>query len=299
MSTKGLYESAQAAASLFCTFSEGRPALLPVGIDAVDTVVGGLFPGTLGVVAMDTGIGKSRLALAAALRFGELHSKPGERAGIVSLEDPEDLAGSRILAWASGVDSLKIRTKTFNASEKRSLEQGMQRLRTMDERGSAPKFAYRLGASLDEVKEAVKELTDTGCKVIWLDYLQKIRGVSDDRRSEVGRVMTAFQRACFDGGAVAMMISQFVRRDTANEPQLYHLKESGDIENEARLAILGWQHPTLQRAVQCKVAKSAYGGVGTRFKFRTDRSGMLVPFQEYEGADREQSAPEEGEEDVF
>jgi replicative DNA helicase len=279
MSTKGLYESAKSAAELFRTFSEGRPALLPIGIDAVDSVVGGLFQGTLGVVAMDTGIGKSRLALAASLRFGEVHARPGERAGIISLEDPEDLAGSRILAWASGVDSLKIRTKTFNESEKRKLAAGMERLRQMDDRNTAPRFCYRLGASLDEVVESIKELTGEGCKVIWLDYLQKIRGVSDDRRGEVGKVMTSFQRNCNEGGAVAMMISQFVRRDTSNEPSLNQLKESGDIENEARLAILGWQHPSLARTVQCRVAKSAYGGLDTRFKYRTDRSGMLVPFE--------------------
>lgn len=280
MSTKGLFDSANSAAKLFKTFEEGRPELVPLGIDEVDNALGGLFKGTLTVVGMASGVGKSRLALGSALRFGEVHGKPGERAGIISTEDPEDVVGSRLLAWASGVSSLRIRRKDFTDDDLARLDSGMARLEELDAKGSAPRFAYRIGSDLDGVLDAVDELADEGCRVIWLDYLQKIRGVSDDRRNEVGQVMVSFQRRCNERGAVPVMLSQFSRRSDKGEPKLSDLKESGDIENEARLVLLGWESEVVTnngKAITIKVAKSTFGGGGMRFYRRTEESGMLVP----------------------
>lgn len=280
MTTKGLHASAKAAANIFRTFETGRPDLIPLGIDEVDNAIGGLFPGTLVVVGMDRGTGKSRTALSAALRFGEVHAKPGERTGIISVEDPEDVVGSRLLAWASGVDSLKIRRKSLSPDDMAALTEGMGYLEDLDEKGTAPRFAYPLGGSLDDILDAARELCEEGCKVIWLDYLQKIRGHSEDRRNEVGTSMVKFQRVCHLGGAVPVILSQFHRRaDETREPSLSSFKESGDIENEARLALLGWKNTTRGEGfVDMKLAKSTFGGEGLRVFRRTDESGMLVPY---------------------
>lgn len=281
---KTLSESADSAAELFAVFRDGKPDLIPLGIDEVDSTLGGLFKGTLVIVAMDTGVGKSRFVLGSALRFGEVCEHPDARVGIISTEDTEDLVGGRLLAWASGVDSLRIRKKEYLPGDADKLRKGMEYLRDLDAAGNSPVFSYRIGGSLPDIVEAVHELGDQGCKVIWLDYLQKIRGVSDDRRGEVGRVMTEYQRACDRVGAVAGMVSQFTRRDTNKEPQLWHLKESGDIENEARLALLGYADTRgSEEVVAIKVAKSTFGfGRKTTFLRKTGVSGMLEPFEEYE-----------------
>lgn len=276
MSIKGCADSAEAATRIFRTFEEGKPELLPIGIDFVDDAIGGLFPGTLVIAAMDTGVGKSRLALGAALRFAEVHGVPGESAGIISVEDPEDVVGARLLAWASGVDSRKIRKKDLTNEEIDDVANGIDYLRELDERGSAPKFAYRIGGGLDDILDATEELAEAGCKVIWLDFLQKVRGVSDDRRNEVGTVMVQYQRACNRLGVVPCALSQFSRRQDSNrEPRLWHLKESGDIENECRLALLGWQ--TDPDLICVKIEKSTFGGGGERAYFKTMESGMLEP----------------------
>lgn len=280
MTAKGLHASAKFATDLFRTFSPGeRPNLIPLGIDELDQTIGGLFPGTLVVVGMDRGTGKSRTALSASLRFGEVHNTPGERAGIISVEDPEDVVGSRLMAWASGVDSLKIRRGDLNDDERARIAEGLDYLQALDERGSAPLFSYDIGAPLDTILESARELCQKGCKVIWLDYLQKIRGHSDDRRNEVGTTMVKFQRVCEQGGAVPVILSQFHRRaDDTREPSLTSFKESGDIENEARLALLGWKNFDLgDGAVTMKLAKSTFGGEGLRINRITAESGLLEP----------------------
>ncbi len=286
MSVSNLSESAEAAAELFSVFSDERPDLIPLGIDEIDKDIGGMFKGTLVVLAMDTGVGKSRFVLGSALRFGEVCEVPGARVGIISVEDGEDVVGARLLAWASGVDSLRIRRKAFVDGDLEKLEHGMEVLRSLDEAGNAPVFAYRIGGSLEDILSAARELGEAGCKVIWLDYLQKVRGVSDDRRGEIGRVLTEFQRECANAGAVAGVVSQFSRRQGRAEPQLHHLKESGDIENEARLALLGWKADlnTGEDIVALKVAKSTFGyaGRGTFYR-RTAESGMLEPWEMFGG----------------
>lgn len=277
MTVKGLFDSAQSAARTFRTFQEGKPELIATGIPELDEEIGGVTPGTLVVVAADTGVGKSRLALGAALSYAETATKG--RHGIISLEDPEDVVGCRLLGWAAGVDSRKIRTKDFTRREAEKLEEGLVRLRQIDERGTGPAFAYAVGGGLDDIEGAIAELAAIGCTFAWLDYLQKVDGVSDDRRTEVGRVMRGTQRAAARCGMATGILSQFARRDQAKEPQLYHLKESGDIENECRVAVLGWTAQMgTEDVVAFRIAKSTYGGAGKRFMRRNDNSGMLVPW---------------------
>jgi len=277
----GLSDSADSAAQLFCTFSEGRPELTPLGIPAVDNAIGGMFKGSLVVVGLATGVGKSRFMLGSALNYGEVCKKAGSRVGVISLEDGEDVVGSRLLAWASGVNSRKIRTKTFDKDELALLQDGREYLSALDEAGSSPMFAYRIGGSLDDILKAVDELADAGCEVIWLDYLQKVRGVSEDRRGEVGLVMSSFQRACSRRGAVPALLSQFSRgvRNEKHGPQIHYLKESGDIENEGRLIILGWRADSLgEGVIGFKIAKSTFGATGLKFYMKTGESGMLEPW---------------------
>ena len=274
---KNLTQSAESAAELFATFREGKPDLVPLGIDEVDDQIGGMFKGTLVIVAMDTGVGKSRFILSSALRFAELCETPGRRVGIISTEDGEDVVGARLLAHASGVDSRKIRRKDFEGDDLEKLSEGMDKLHALDASGNGPLFAYNVGGTLDQVLASAEELTDAGAAVVWLDYLQKIRGVSDDRRGEVGKVLTDFQRTCAAGGAVAGVVSQFARR-SKGRPKLHHLKESGDIENEARLALLGFKSDIDDDIIEVDIAKSTFGGNGTTFYRRTTASGMLEPW---------------------
>lgn len=280
MTVTGLYQSASEAATLFQTFGEGAPDLCPLGLPEVDNTIGGVFPGTLVVVAADQGVGKSRTALTAALNYAET-AREG-RTGIISLEDPADVVGGRLLAWASGVPGLKIRRKDLDDNDLEDLEEGMKKLRALDDTGRAPVFSYRIGGNLNDIEDAVEQLAMEDCKIIWLDYLQKVRGVSDDRRNEVGRVLSAFQRVCARHGIVPVVISQFTRRDLTKPPQLHHLKESGDIENEARVILLGYDDHEFPGAVCFRLAKSTYGGGGLMFRYRTDPSGHLVPFNPYE-----------------
>jgi replicative DNA helicase len=127
------------------------------------------------------------------------------------------------------------------------------------------------------VEAAIDALTSVGCKMVWLDYLQKVRGHRDDRRHEVAETFTRFQRAVARSNAAGVAISQFRRfGDGERIPQIYHLKESGDLENEARIIILAHKvrNPDEDR-VRFRIAKSTYGGEYIKWDMTRDQSGTL------------------------
>lgn len=260
-----LEESAGEAAKILHIFDDGKPDLIPTGVGPVDRLVGGLFPGAAGILAAATGVGKSSLILAAALS----NRYP---VGVVSTEDTPDVWGSRALAWASGVNSLRIRTKSFTDKERGALLAGRTKLSTVKN----VRVAYEIGSTIDEVCDAIKGLADAGCRMVWVDYLQKIRGISDDRRNEVSIAYTAIQRVCDRNNVSAMVVSQFSRQpDPSREPQIWWLKESGDLENEARIIILGKRDSQNQNLLHFRLAKSTVGGDGLRFQYLRDGSGTL------------------------
>lgn len=255
--------SAGEAIRSFRTFEPGEPDLIRLGIPAIDRSIGGLFPGSCGVLGMATGVGKSSLMLTSAL-------SSGERVGIISCEDTPDVVGSRAISWASGVNSRKLRTKDLTKTEKESISLAREKLAE-----TKVLVAYAVGAPMKTIVDCVNQLALAGCRLIWLDYLQKVRGVMEDRRNEVSVIYTQFQYACAQNDCAGMVISQFSRQDPTKEPQIYWLKESGDIENEARLIILGNRSADEPDKVYCRVAKSTFGGENVKFAYQRDPSGIL------------------------
>jgi len=130
----------------------------------------------------------------------------------------------------------------------------------------------------------IKELTDAGCKMIWVDYLQKVRGHGKgDRRNEVAETFTRIQEAIAEGGAAGMLVSQFrrpgvdLKTGKARPVGIHHLKESGDLENEARIIVLAEQQdsPDMGQRIRFKLAKSTYGGQYIKWDMVRDPSGTL------------------------
>lgn len=258
--------SAQEAIKSFHTFDDVAPDLIATGLAPLDRKIGGLFPGTSLVLAGKTGVGKSSLMLAQAFTAAQAKT----RVGIISLEDTPDVIGSRSIALLSGVDSLAIRTKRLTDADKRAIMTAEQRLQQIK-----IETCYPIGQGVSGVLKAVESLGKVGCRLIFIDYLQKIRGNKDDRRNEVGQAFTTIQGACYDANAAAVFISQVSRPIDQSRPLTIHsIKESGDVENEARVIVLVEKQEGSPNLV-ARVAKSTFGGEGLSWSFHRDASGTL------------------------
>jgi len=264
-------ETIASAVDTFYLDREGSPELVPTGLKPLDEELGGLGPGACGILAAATGVGKSSAVLAAML------ASP-VKVGCVSMEDGPDVVGTRMLAALSGIDSLRIRRKALSKKELKRVND----VATSNQLDHMY-FSYKIGKGIDAVEQAITALTDVGCKMVWVDYLQEIRGHGKgDRRNEVSEALTRCHGAAADGGAALMAVSQFRRpaQDLkTGKPRpvgIHHLKESGDLENKARIIVLATKQPSPDgERVRFKLAKSTYGGEYVKFDMLRDESGTL------------------------
>ena len=271
--TYDVKQTIEEAVHTFYLDRDGKPELVPLGFAALDRELGGLGPRSCGILAAATGVGKS-----SAMLSGMLQSKV--KVGCVSVEDGPDVIGTRLLSALTGIDSLRIRRKQLDAQE----------LKRIAAAASSNKldnlyFSYPTAGTIDDIEDSVDKLTAKGCKMVWLDYLQKVRGHREDRRHEVAETFTRFQRAVAKGGAAGMAVSQF-RRFGAEEriPQIYHLKESGDLENEARVIILAHRYVDEHEVTRVKfrLGKSTYGGEWLTWEMTRDSGGTLREVDAYD-----------------
>lgn len=263
--TLNLQQTADAAIRTFHTFDDGVPDLVPLGIPAVDAEIGGLGPASVGIIGAATGVGKSSFVLSSVLR------SPSP-VGVISLEDPPDVWGARLLSAVSGVSSLRIRRKHLSDDDIKAIRAGREKLAEM----THIHIAYRIGGTLEEIDEATAELADAGCRMLWVDYIQKIRGHNaNDRRNEVSSSFTRLQRSFAKRSVAGLVVSQFSRQPADTTPGIWMLKESGDLENEARLIILGSRSKDDPDLLRFRVAKSTYGGEHLSWAMRRDSSGTL------------------------
>lgn len=261
--SESLYDACKLATDMFCTFSEESPRAIPLGFSGVDDICGGLIPGECGILGAKNGVGKSSLILLSAL------TTPA-KVGIISLEDGPGTTGPRILSHYTGIPYFRIRTKKLTDSEIMELRSAMLQISEL----GGVRIKHLVGGTINEVEAAVQELAEEGCELIWLDYIHKIKGKVDNRSVDVSRNYTLFQRACSDANVAAMVACQFSRK-SEGVPSADWLKETGDLENEARVILLGHSEDE-GMTVKLKVDKLTFGPSGSWMTFKRTRGGTLV-----------------------
>ena len=265
-----LVDTVEEAFRVCHTFDDDPPELVPTGIKALDNTVGGLGKGSAMIIGADTGVGKSTVCLLSMLN----NMESGVRTGYVSCEDTADVVGCRILSHYSKVNSRNIRRKELTKQDTTALEEARSQVRALSESEFSPVISYQIGRPLTAVLDAVAALGDQGCELVIVDYLQKIKGGHTERNIEVSRAFTSLQGAVADIGAALIAVSQ-VRRvlEPGKVPRRHHLKESGDLENEARVILMLGKD--LDGGTLGVLDKSTYGGEGLKVNWeRTSWGGL-------------------------
>lgn len=262
-----LAESAKSASDYFGVLSGNKPELLATGFKPFDDIIGGIAPGFNGVFGAQNGVGKSSAILHAA------RTSP-TKYGIISMEDTPDVLGTRLLSMESGVNGLDIRKGNLDKHARRALAEATERLAG----DTGVDIAYSIGKGLQGVLDASKKLVEErGARILVLDYIQKIRGVRDDRNNEVAQIFDNFQGKCFDLGAAGIVVSQLSRNAAMHKrPTRQDLKESGDLENGARFILLAWRSKGAD-IMNVVVDKSTVGGENTEFAYVRNKNGVLRP----------------------
>lgn len=222
---------------------EGELAGIPTKLDDLDKMLGGLHKSDLLILAGRPSMGKTSLATNIAYNVAKAYQK-GERpdgsqgavnggvVGFFSLEmSAEQLAG-RILAEASEISSHKIRQGDLTEGEFRRFVEAAKQLE------ACPLFIDDTAAiPISQLAARARRLKRThGLDLLIVDYLQLVRGTSDNRVQEIGEISMGLKAIAKELDIPVIALSQLSRQVESRDdkrPQLSDLRESGSIEQDA------------------------------------------------------------------
>lgn len=185
---------------------------------------GGLEEGALVIVAGRTSNGKTAYALNLALNI----AWRGVPVVVFSLEMTNEQVGARLLANISGVSQGAIKSAQLNDEQWASLCEAGQPLPLY--------FDDARANSKNQIFAAIRNVVDThGARVVFIDYLQLVKGAGKDRRTDIGDIANELKVLAVQLKITIVLLSQLAREQKGVQPtpKISELKESGEIENAA------------------------------------------------------------------
>lgn len=224
------------------------------------------------VLAAGTGQGKSTFAMQIA---GEL-ALEGRRTLIASMEMAQDEILPRMACQVACVDSFRQKHGRLNSNERIAFMEASSRLY------EAPLFIDDRGTQTVASIEALARKTKA--ELVVVDYLQLVRptGRHDSRAVAVGEVSRGLKRLAQDLNVPVLALSQFNRSSGKEDrkPELYDLRESGSIENDANTVFFVWSSKQDWQAtgmpVEILIRKNRLGTVGEMKMFFDKTRGIFV-----------------------
>jgi len=229
---------------------------LPTGLQDLDRLLVGMQPGELGILGARPSRGKTALALQIALNA----ARGGSSVLFVSLEMSGDQLAQRLLANLARVDSKALRRKEAKEYERERLQGARQELAGLPLR--IVDGTHDL--TLDRLRGLARRQTRRpGLDLLVLDYLQLLRAPKTESRwQEVAAVSRGLKLLARELRIPVLACAQLGRQaDREDRPRLWHLREAGDIEQDADFVVL-LHSDDPPAPLQCNVAKNRSGEVG-------------------------------------
>ncbi len=231
------------------TIRRGHGAGIMTGLPAFDEQIGGLFPSELTIVAARPGQGKTSLALQVAAHAAEV----GHVVYFASLEMGRSELATKRLCAVAGVSSMRIRTGTINDNE---------RSRIMEAANSVATENFHLHDWAEirpfDIQRAARRL---GAEIVFVDYLQIVSPPDQTKKryeqvGDISRQLKVMAREMNIPVVAGCQLGRQAEQGKESRPLLSHLRESGNIENDADAVLMLWKP---KNGITSK-ADSEYGG---------------------------------------
>lgn len=231
---------------------------LKSGMSSLDQLTGGFRPGEVTILAGRPGNGKSALAGNIAEYLG-LHD--GKSVLFLSLEMSKLELGERLLCAHSGVNSYKLKGGFLGPNEKRKLLESYNVLAKA--RLSIDDTPSR---TMTEIASICRRMKRQGrLDILMIDYLQLVTpdNKKEPRQEQVAGMSRRLKHMAKELNIPILCLAQLNRQaETTGEPQLWHLRESGAIEQDADKVMFIWRTGERGDEAVLKVAKNRNGTTG-------------------------------------
>ena len=211
---------------------------VPSAWEPINRIIGGYAYGELSIVAGYRGEGKSLYmcneALAAASR--------GISTLVISLEMPKEKVAARIIGNLGNFSTFKMDIGKGGGADWDSVQDGVKKV------SSLPIYIADGDFDLNDICRLIRlYVSKYGVKFVVLDYIQlaRIRQFRGNRNNEVSEISRRLALRALQHRIHVMALSQFSRDpDKADRPpRLSDLRDSGSLEQDARMVILLYKDP--------------------------------------------------------
>lgn len=216
-------------------YENGLTSGVDTGITQLTQILGGGFGnGEVTILGGRPAMGKTALLIHLAKRA----ALTGVPVQVYSLEMNDVELGSRMIVAGGGVDSYDIRTGNLNKSQWQNIDVTVGELEKLpfwvNDKVTMTMDNIRINATLKHRKDE--------CGIIFIDYLQLIKTPKGrNRNDEIGEISRQAKELAKELNVPVVLLSQ-LSRDVAKEadktPKLIHLRDSGEIEQNADNVLL-------------------------------------------------------------
>lgn len=189
--------------------------------------------GTVCTIAAPTSVGKSALALNIAMKSS---ARDNKHSLIFSLEMPQKQLSKRMVSALSWTNFRQVEEAVASQENVDKINNAINKLKGMpiDTIHSVKSVAQ----IANDVKKFVKE-KDT--KLVVIDYLQLIpfNAGRMGKADGIAMISQKIKQIALENNVCIVLLSQLNREGARSEfPDLYHLKDSGSIENDADTVLI-------------------------------------------------------------
>ena len=230
-STLSMKEAIKQSAPTIQRIMSGSEAVIgaPTGYPDLDHITAGWIPGEMAVLAARPSVGKTALCLEFVLR----QAKQGRPSMIFSLEMSSSSLLLRLACNLARVNGQKLRTGFLAKEEKTRINLALNELAELpiwiDDQPSVS--AHQLRWRIRSLAQRRK------IEFVVVDYLQLLRAKAENRTQQVTIISIELKAAARELGKITggnlVAVSQLNRIGAQEQPQLHHLRESGQIEQDA------------------------------------------------------------------
>lgn len=212
--------------------SQGLIKPIVSGIESLDLLTGGFFPGELTIIGARPAVGKSAFALQIATSGAIISER---QTCFASAEMADVQIGQRMLANAAKIRGQRLRTGTVSDEDWGKLSEALT-----DYTQVPISFFFDTRYIEDICNEATKRAEQGGCDMLVVDYVQLLR---TRRRFEQDRLRVGYISKCLKALSLELKIpvvalAQVSRQAVNRCPQLSDLRDSGDLEQDADNVIM-------------------------------------------------------------
>jgi replicative DNA helicase len=213
-------------------YDRGEPPGIRTGLADLDRIIVGLQPGQLIVVGARPSMGKSALGFQVARAAAEA----GHPTLLVNIEMGTNETLDRMVASDAQVDLTRIRTGKLIENDWPRISHAVGRLDQL------PLWEYNNpSATIAGIRSEVRRRHRQGLELVVVDYLQLVQSAKgENRQTEVADLSKGLRNIArtFNVPVVALaQLSRQLELRANKRPQLADLRESGQIEADADVAI--------------------------------------------------------------